>query len=89
MNQKSELLNLRNLGSTSVRWLNDIGIFTVDELRDRGAVEAYCLIKAQRENVSLNLLYALFGALYHMAWNQIPDNKKLELKKAVDAFRFL
>ena len=53
-----------------------------------GVVEAYCLVKARQPRASLNLLYALYGAVYHIPWNMIPPETKTALQQEVAAFRF-
>lgn len=53
-----------------------------------GAVEAYCLVKARQPRASLNLLYALYGAVHNIPWNMIPPETKTSLQVEVAAFRF-
>lgn len=53
-----------------------------------GIVPAYCLLKAQDYPVSLNLLYALYGALHDMPWNRVPPVIKASLQAEVEAFHF-
>jgi hypothetical protein len=84
----SELDVLLNLGPKSSGWLADIGIQTRQDLVAMGIVPAYCLLKAQGYPVSLNLLYALYGALHDMPWNQVPPKVKTSLQAEVEAFRF-
>lgn len=56
--------DLRNLGPRSEQMLADAGIFTAEELRRRGALEAYLAVhRAGAGGRSLNLLWALAGAL--------------------------
>lgn len=54
---------LRNLGPKSREWLAAIGVHTADDLKRVGAVPAYLALKRARPAVSLNLLYALVGAV--------------------------
>lgn len=84
----NDLTDLQNLGPTSVNWLQDIGIATKAELEEVGAVEAYCLIKAQHDQTSLNLLYALYGALHGLRWHELPLELKQKLQADVAAFHF-
>lgn len=73
---KSNLHELKNLGNTSVNWLQAVGIHTYDELRKIGAVEAYIKIKKRGFRVSKVLLYAIQGALLDTHWNDLdPDLK--------------
>lgn len=84
----SELSNLLNLGPKSTGWLLDIGVETRQDLVEMGIVPAYCLLKAQGYPVSLNLLYALYGALHDVPWNKVSPEVKEQLQAAVKDFRF-
>lgn len=76
----TELHNLRNIGSSSSHWLRAVGIWSADELAGVGAVEAFRRAKqAFPDQVTLNLLWALQGALLDIGWNEIPDQMKQEL----------
>lgn len=55
--------DLRNLGVRSERLLQQIGVHTAEELRRRGAIRAYAELKHAKATGSLNLLWALVGAL--------------------------
>ena len=57
------LCDLRNLGPRSEKLLADIGIYTAEDLRRRGALEAYLELRRSGRVRSLNLLWALVGAL--------------------------
>lgn len=57
------LCDLRNLGPRSVALLAGIGIHTPEELRRRGALEAYLALRRSGAVRSLNLLWALVGAV--------------------------
>lgn len=80
--------NLLNLGPQSTAWLAAIGIHSEEDLRAIGAVEAYCLVRAQQPRASLNLLYALEGALQQRPWNSFTPEEKAALQEAVAQFRF-
>jgi DNA transformation protein len=55
--------DLRNLGPRAERWLADAGIHSTEELRRRGALEAYLAVRRAGGTESLNMLWALAGAL--------------------------
>ncbi|MFM7395830.1 MAG: TfoX/Sxy family protein [Gammaproteobacteria bacterium] len=57
------LCDLRNLGPQSERLLAAIGIHDVETLRQRGALEAYLAVRHAGLTRTLNLLWALVGAL--------------------------
>ena len=73
---------LRNLGPVSARWLAAIGVTSADELRRMGAVEAFGRIRLRegRRSATLNLLYALHGALADQPWDEIPEAVKARLR---------
>ncbi len=55
--------DLRNLGTRSERMLARIGVDSAEELRRRGAVRAFYELKRAGIASSLNMLWALAGAL--------------------------
>lgn len=75
---------LRNLGPKSREWLAGIGIKTVDELTRVGAVPAYLALKRANGRVSLNLLYALVGAVEGLHWVDVKRQRRLELLMQLD-----
>jgi DNA transformation protein len=81
---KSSLTSLRNIGRKSASWLESVGIQSPEELFDLGPVEAYKRLKSARPNeVSLNMLYALQGAILDLPWNELPPDVKDKLKREV------
>jgi len=75
---------LFNLGPKSAQWLEAVGIKTLEDLEDLGAVEAYRRVKAAYPGrVSLNLLWAFQGALLDLPWNELPPEMKEKLKREV------
>lgn len=79
---------LLNFGPTSKKWLHAIGVDTLADLEAMGAIVAYNLIKAQGYNASLNLLYALHGALSGQRWNELSAETKQQLREDAAGFRF-
>jgi len=57
------LRDLRNLGAKSEELLGQIGIRTAEQLRARGAVQTYVDLRRAGVINSLNMLWALVGAL--------------------------
>jgi DNA transformation protein len=55
--------DLRNLGSKSEEMLGAIGIYTADDLRRVGAVDAFHRLRRAGVTSSLNTLWAMAGAL--------------------------
>ena len=71
--------NLRNLGSTSAAWLREADIRTIADLRDVGPVFAYMRVKCGKQQVSLNLLWALAAGLKDIDWRELTNEEKQEL----------
>jgi DNA transformation protein and related proteins len=66
MTEPVPLAKLGNLGPNSEQALMAAGITSLEQLRKLGSVTAYCKAKKAGGNVSLNLLWALEGALSDM-----------------------
>ena len=75
---------MRNIGPTSAKWLADVGVETVDDLRRVGVVPTYAMIRSRRADVSLNLLWALEGALRDVDWRELSASIKAELRHEFD-----
>jgi DNA transformation protein len=73
------LAQLPNLGQVSAEWLALAGILTVADLSAMGAVEAYRRVEQAGFKPSLNLLYALEGALHDEHWLETKRHRKLDL----------
>lgn len=71
---------LQNLGPKSAHWLEQAGIRTRGDLKQTGAVAAYLMVKQQQPRCSLNLLYALHGALTGVHWNQLSEKTRQQLR---------
>ena len=74
-----ELRLLKNLGKTSVQWLNAVGIHSRHELHQRGAVNAYQAVLKRGFRASKSLLYAIDAALQDIHLSQLPESRKAEL----------
>ena len=82
-----KLTDLVNIGKTIAGRLNEAGIFTEDELRLVGAVEAHRRIKANYPDKTIPVCYYLYsfdGALINTHWDKIPESRKIALRKAID-----
>lgn len=79
MNEPStRIADLPNLGPKSQQMLAQAGIHTAEQLRELGAVRAYVQIK-RTGNVSLNLLWAMEGALSGQHWQEVAKHERLRL----------
>ncbi len=84
MTDKAVTEKLRNIGPKSMAWLRQTGIRTLDELKAVGALPAFVRIKRAGFKPSLNLLYALEGAILDCHWQEIPDTRRAELIAAAE-----
>jgi DNA transformation protein and related proteins len=76
---KSAQPKLRNIGPKSAAWLRQVGLRSREDLAGVGAVDAFMRVKRAGFKPSLNLLYALEGALLDCHWQEIPDARRHEL----------
>ncbi|HBK57505.1 MAG TPA: transcriptional regulator [Xanthomonadales bacterium] len=76
---------LHNIGPKSAAWLRQVGIHDQATLAELGPVEAYVRIRRAGFRPSLNLLYALEGALCNQHWQEITPERRSELVIAADA----
>ncbi len=86
---KLRIRDLRNLGPRSEELLARIGIRSADGLRRRGAVEAYLALRRVGATRSLNMLWAMAGALdpwpEGQDWRDVAaGDQRLPLLLAVD-----
>lgn len=70
---------LRNIGPKSAAWLRQVGLHTRDDLAAAGPVEAYMRVRRAGFRPSMNLLYALEGALADCHWQDVPDARRQQL----------
>lgn len=74
-----KLIEIKNLGASSINLLADIGIRTPEDLRAIGSVKAFRLIRQRGTRVSVALLYALEGAILDIAWRDMNIGLKTQL----------
>ena len=70
---------LRNIGPKSMAWLRQTGVRTLADLKAVGALAAFVRVKRAGFRPSLNLLYALEGAILDCHWQDIPDARRAQL----------
>ena len=75
---------LRGLGPKSIAMLKTAGIATAEELRALGSIQAYCRVKAAGCKPSLNLLWALEGAISGMDWRDVAKEYRTSLLCALE-----
>lgn len=76
---------LRNLGPRSRDMLAAAGIRTIADLTARGAVHAWDDVRRCGQPASLNLLWALVGALEGRDWREVARHDRLELLTQIEA----
>lgn len=78
------LADLPGLGPKSQQMLARAGITTLARLRQLGAVAAYARVKQVDVKASLNLLWALEGALTDQHWQQVARDQRTSLLLALE-----
>lgn len=74
-----KLVEMKNLGASSINLLADIGIRTPEDLRAIGSVKAFRRIRQRGTRVPVALLYALEGAILDIAWQDMDVGLKTQL----------
>ncbi|KQZ59532.1 MULTISPECIES: TfoX/Sxy family protein [unclassified Lysobacter] len=76
---------LRNIGPKSAAWLRQVGLRSYEDIAAVGTVEAFMRVKRAGFKPTLNLLYAIEGALLNCHWQEVPDTRRNELIAAAEA----
>jgi len=76
--------SLRNIGPKSAAWLRQVGLRSQDDLRAAGAVEAFMRVRRAGFKPTLNLLYALEGALHDQHWQSLSRERREALAADVE-----
>lgn len=84
MPDPATLADLPNLGEKSREVLARVGIESIAQLRRVGAVAAYAKAKREHPGVTLNLLWALEGALTGLPWQEVAREHRTSLLLALD-----
>lgn len=84
---EDDVAQLPNLGAPSAEWLKQAGITTFAELKKMGAVQTYLRVQKLGVKPSLNLLYALEGAIRGSHWLEVKRQDKTELLAMLDSVR--
>ena len=74
---------LRNIGPKSSRWLEAVGVRNLEDLEQLGVVETFLRVRDAGFTTSLNLLWALQGAVMDIHWSELPPELKEELRLQV------
>ncbi|OYQ38987.1 competence protein TfoX [Rhodoferax sp. TH121] len=84
MQTANAIASLPNLGPKSQQMLARAGIHTLADLKALGAVAAYVRIKRSGAHVSLNLLWALEGAISGLHWQDVARDHRTSLLLALE-----
>jgi hypothetical protein len=79
------MTKIRNVGPKSAAWLRQVGVRTTEDLQRVGPIEAFLKVKRAGFRPSLNLLYAMAGALADCHWADLPEERKQELLSTLEA----
>ncbi|TDF42433.1 competence protein TfoX [Alteromonadaceae bacterium M269] len=85
-----KLTELKNIGLKIAGRLNEVGVFSEEELRIVGSIKAHQLISQKYPDETLPVCYYLYsfeGALSDIHWNDISEKCKKELKSAVQKLK--
>ena len=73
------IVKLKNLGQRSQAMLTAAGINSEAKLRAQGAAAAFVAVQRAGCKPSLNLLWAMEGALTNRDWKDVARNDRLSL----------
>ncbi|HYD94360.1 MAG TPA: TfoX/Sxy family protein [Noviherbaspirillum sp.] len=79
------ITDLPGLGPKSAGMLAAIGVHSRADLAARGAVGAYLALRQAGQPASLNLLWALEGALTNRDWREVARDDRLRLLLELEA----
>lgn len=78
--RSTRLSHLVNIGAKTEHILNEVDIWTQQELQEIGPIEVWKRIKERHpEQATLDCLYVLQGALLGVYWHKIPAEVADEL----------
>jgi DNA transformation protein len=77
----SQLSELPNIGKELENLLNQVGINTVDELKNIGSCKVFQLIHAIDSSACYSKLCALEGAIQGIRWHKLDTDSKLRLRE--------
>ncbi|WP_343343539.1 TfoX/Sxy family protein [Terrisporobacter petrolearius] len=76
-----ELSKLLNIGKVLEKQLNEVGINSIESLREIGSKKAWIKIKNIDKSACLNRLCALEGAIKNIRWHDLDESIKEDLKE--------
>jgi DNA transformation protein and related proteins len=79
------LTSVANLGPKSASYLAAAGIKSFKELESLGSVAAFAKVKKVEPRASLNLLWAIEGALTGLHWREVAKEHRTSLLLALES----
>jgi len=76
-----KLTSLPNIAAKLEKQLNDVGIFTISQLKETGSREAWIRILARDPSACTMRLSSLEGAIRGVRWHYLDDETKASLKQ--------
>lgn len=76
---------MRNIGPKSAAWLRQVGLRTHQDIATAGVIDAFLRVKRAGFRPSLNLLYALEGAMADCHWQEVPEARRHDLVAQLEA----
>ena len=76
--------SIPDLGPKSAEMLRSAGITSLEQLKALGAIEAFVRVKRWHAGASLNLLWALEGALSGEPWQRVAKEHRTSLLLALE-----
>lgn len=76
-----ELTKLPNIADKLESQLADVGITTIEQLKEVGSKEVWLRILARDPSACIMRLSALEGAIQGVRWHHLDDETKTELKE--------
>lgn len=70
-----------------MKWLEAVGVRTLEDIEDLGPVEVYLRVEDAGFHPGRNLLWSLQGAVLDLSWSEIPKDMKAQLDREVAAAR--
>lgn len=78
------ITDLLNLGEVCHEWLARVGIHTKGDLENVGIVRAYAMVRETEPRASIVLLWAMFGALHDMRFDEVLGQIREQLRAELE-----
>lgn len=82
-----KLSSLPNIGEKLEQQLNEVGIYTAEQLIYTGSKQAWLKIKEIDASACIHRLYGLEGAIQGIRKSELAQDKKMELKNFYNEFK--